>query len=67
MKNPEQTNFPIDKNALLEFTQRLVRCQSWNPPGDEAQVAKIVAEQMRVFGMEVVLSPVAPGRDKSLT
>jgi succinyl-diaminopimelate desuccinylase len=53
----------IHQQALNEFTQKLVRCRSWNPPGDEAVVAALVAEQMESFGLEVRLSPVASNRN----
>jgi succinyl-diaminopimelate desuccinylase len=53
----------INQQALNEFTQKLVRCCSWNPPGDEAAVAALVAEQMQAFGLEVRLSSVAANRN----
>ena len=63
MNLPEQSRLPIDKEALIQFTQKLVRCRSWNPPGDEAEVTALVAGQMEAFGMEVRLSQAAPKRN----
>jgi succinyl-diaminopimelate desuccinylase len=63
MNLPEEARLPIDKEAVIRFTQKLVRCRSWNPPGDEAEVAALVAEQMEAFGMEVRLSQAAPKRN----
>jgi succinyl-diaminopimelate desuccinylase len=55
-------SFSIDDHALVSFTQDLVRCRSWNPPGDEAEVAQLMVEQLRSFGLAVETEEVAPGR-----
>jgi succinyl-diaminopimelate desuccinylase len=55
-------SFPIDDDALVAFTQALVRCQSWNPPGDEAEVARLVVERLRDFGLAVETEQVDAGR-----
>lgn len=55
----------IDQQALVEFTQALVRVASVNDPEHgrtEAAAAELVAEQMRSFGWEPLLDEVAPGR-----
>jgi succinyl-diaminopimelate desuccinylase len=54
--------FSIDEQALVAFTRALIRCQSWNPPGDEADAAKLVADQLRDFGLEAEAAFVEPGR-----
>jgi succinyl-diaminopimelate desuccinylase len=56
---------PIDRDALIEFTRRLVRERSVNRPEDgcsEQSAAELVAEQMRGFGWEPVVDEAAPGR-----
>jgi succinyl-diaminopimelate desuccinylase len=55
-------SFSIDHDALVAFTRDLVRCQSWNPPGDEAEVAQLMAEQLREFGLAVEIDQVDAGR-----
>jgi len=60
MTNP--LSFSIDDEALVAFTRDLVRSRSWNPPGDEAEVAQLVVERLEDFGLEVETDPVAPGR-----
>jgi succinyl-diaminopimelate desuccinylase len=55
----------IDQQALVEFTQALVRIPSVNAPESgrtEAAAAELVAEQMRSFGWEPQIDEVAPGR-----
>ncbi len=58
----EQAGFPIDDQQLVAFTQALIRCQSWNPPGDETGVAALVAQQLEGFGLEVEIDPLGPSR-----
>jgi succinyl-diaminopimelate desuccinylase len=55
-------SFTINEEALIQFAQELVRCQSWNPPGDEAGAAAIVAKQLRAFGIDAQIHPVTPTR-----
>lgn len=55
-------SFAIDVEELAAFTAELVRCKSWNPPGDEGTVADLLAERLLAFGLEVEAQPVAPGR-----
>ncbi|MBM4431278.1 MAG: M20 family metallopeptidase, partial [Chloroflexi bacterium] len=55
-------SFTIDRDTLIQFTQELVRCQSWNPPGDEAAAAAIVARQLRAFGIDTQVHEVTPTR-----
>jgi succinyl-diaminopimelate desuccinylase len=56
------SSFSIDEQALVAFTRALIRCQSWNPPGEEADAAKLVAERLRSFGLEAEAAFVEPGR-----
>ncbi len=55
----------IDVDALVAFTQALVRVPSVYDPArglDERPAAELVAEQMRAFGWAPELDEVAPGR-----
>lgn len=56
---------PIDREGLIDFTQRLVRVRSVNWPArglNEGPAAALVAEQMRSFGWSVTVEEAAPGR-----
>src|SRR5258708_34593475 len=56
---------PIDREALVAFTQELVRIPSVHDPArgrNEEAAALLVAERMRSFGWEPELVDVAPGR-----
>ncbi len=58
-------SWEIDQQALVEFTQALVRVASVNDPDNgrtEASAAELVAAQMRRFGWEPRIEEVAPGR-----
>jgi succinyl-diaminopimelate desuccinylase len=53
----------IEADALIEFTQRLVRVPSVNAPGrGEEPAARLVADLMRSWGWQPELEFVAPGR-----
>jgi succinyl-diaminopimelate desuccinylase len=59
------SGWEIDQQALVEFTQALVRIPSVNAPESgrtEAAAAELVADQMRRFGWEPEIDEVAPGR-----
>ncbi len=43
----------INKNRLIRLTQRLLRFDSVNPPGNELQVARFIAKDLRSLGLEV--------------
>ena len=62
MTKTQQPPFAIDAEGLIRFTQDLVRCQSWNPPGDEAAAAALVAEQLHSFGIDARVQPITPTR-----
>lgn len=55
----------VDADAVVAFTQQLVRIESVNRPEDgltELVAAEAVAEQMRAFGWSPHFDEVAPGR-----
>jgi succinyl-diaminopimelate desuccinylase len=57
--------FPIDEEKLIELTRALVRVRSVHEPArghTEAEVAALVADTMRDFGWEPMITEVAPGR-----
>lgn len=49
-------------STLLDDVAALIRMRSANPPGDEAEAARYVAERMRGMGADVELQEVQPGR-----
>jgi len=53
---------PIDEEGLIHFTREVVRCRSWNPPGDEAAVAALVADRLRSFGIDTQVAPITSTR-----
>ncbi len=56
---------PIDREALVTFTQELVRIPSVHDPAggrNEEPAARLVADRMRAFGWEPQVVEVAPGR-----
>lgn len=57
--------FPVDEQAVVEFTRDLVRIRSVHEPQHgrgEAEVAALVADRMRSFGWSPEVIEVAPGR-----
>jgi succinyl-diaminopimelate desuccinylase len=63
-------NSGIDADALVAFTQALVRIPSVYDPDrglDEEPAAELVAAQMRTFGWEPRFEVVAPGRPNVIT
>jgi succinyl-diaminopimelate desuccinylase len=55
----------VDRDAVVAFTQALVRIESVNDPEggrSEAPAAALVERQMRAFGWEPAVEEVAPGR-----
>ena len=59
------TTGEVDADALVAFTQQLVRIPSVHDPArglDEQPAADLVAAQMRSFGWEPQIDEVAPGR-----
>lgn len=59
----------LDRQALIAFTQRLVRVPSVNQPElgrSEAAAVAVVAEQATEFGWTVDVEEVAPGRPNAI-
>nr|WP_306270271.1 M20 family metallopeptidase [Ornithinimicrobium sp. HY1793] len=55
----------IDEDAVVSFTQELVRIRSVNDPGAgtaEAPAARLVEERMRELGWDPQVTEIAPGR-----
>ena len=55
----------VDEDAVVAFTQELVRIRSVNDPGAgtaELPAAMLVEERMRAFGWDPQVTEVAPGR-----
>ncbi|MDR0783519.1 MAG: ArgE/DapE family deacylase, partial [Propionibacteriaceae bacterium] len=52
----------IDNAALRTFLHDLIRANSENPPGREAEAAHLVANRLAAAGLEVELQEVEPGR-----
>ncbi len=52
----------VDRGRLIDLARRLVALPSINPPGDEAAVARLMAETLDGIGFDVQIRDVAPGR-----
>lgn len=52
----------IDSDRLVERLQKMVATPSENPPGNEAEVADLVASYCKELGLETNLHEGAPGR-----
>jgi acetylornithine deacetylase len=53
----------IDEELLVRVTCQLVQATGQNPPGEEAATVAVLAVAGRELGLDVVKSPVEPGRD----
>jgi len=53
----------IDEDLLVRVTAELLQATGQNPPGGEAATVAVLAAAGRELGLEVVTSPVEPGRD----
>ncbi|WP_202866199.1 M20 family metallopeptidase [Kribbella turkmenica] len=53
----------IDEELLVRVTRELVQATGQNPPGEEAATVAALAAAARDLGLDVVTSPVEPGRD----
>jgi succinyl-diaminopimelate desuccinylase len=53
---------PDEERDAVDLTRELVRLRSINPPGDEAAVARAIAQRAERWGLEARLVPVAEGR-----
>jgi succinyl-diaminopimelate desuccinylase len=47
--------------SVVELTRELVRLNSVNPPGNELQVAELIAGYAERNGLEATLRPFVPG------
>jgi succinyl-diaminopimelate desuccinylase len=55
-----------EEQQTVELLRELVRTNSYNPPGREDAVARIVAEHARAWGLRAELAPLAEGRSNLL-
>ncbi|MGW6277550.1 M20 family metallopeptidase [Kribbella sp. NPDC055071] len=53
----------VDEDLLVRVTTDLVRARGQNPPGEEAATVAVLAAAGRELGLDVVTTPVEPGRD----
>ncbi len=53
----------IDEELLVRVACELVQATGQNPPGEEAATVAVLAAAGRELGLDVVTSPVEPGRD----
>ena len=53
----------IDEELLVRVTCELLQATGQNPPGEEAATVAVLAAAGRELGLDVVTSPVEPGRD----
>jgi acetylornithine deacetylase/succinyl-diaminopimelate desuccinylase family protein len=53
----------IDEDLLVRVTCQLLQATGQNPPGEEAATVAVLAAAARELGLDVVTSPVEPGRD----
>lgn len=52
----------IDRDEVVEITRRAVRVPTVNPPGDEEDLARLLAGLLRDLGARVEIVPHTPGR-----
>jgi succinyl-diaminopimelate desuccinylase len=55
------TPSPSDHDTI-DFLRRLIRTESYNPPGQEQPVAELVVEQARAWGLQAELIPLVERR-----
>lgn len=53
----------IDQDLLVRVTAELLRAPGQNPPGEEAATVAVLAAAARELGLDMVTTPVEPGRD----
>ncbi len=53
----------IDEDLLVRVTAELLRAPGQNPPGEEAATVAVLTAAARELGLDVVTTPVEPGRD----
>ncbi|MEW5935826.1 MAG: hypothetical protein AB1816_19770, partial [Bacillota bacterium] len=52
----------VSEQELVGFLQGLIRIKTVNPPGNEEEAARYVAERLAREGMDVEVRVVSPGR-----
>ena len=45
----------IKKNRLVSLTQKLIRIDSSNPPGDESAIARLVKNYLKALGVKTII------------
>jgi len=66
MKDMERIWKEIDEKATVEFLQKLVQVKSANPPGEEIEAAKLVADWMKRMGLVAQVIPIEGRRANAL-
>lgn len=56
----------IDREGIVQFTQRLIQFQTINPPADYSQIAPYLQETLSLLGMETHILEGSPGKKTSL-
>ena len=54
----------INDKRLIKLLQKVVSCNSENPPGNELALAKLIENDMRSLKVDVKLYAYAKGRDR---
>jgi succinyl-diaminopimelate desuccinylase len=52
----------IDREGLVQFTQRLIQFQTINPPADYSQIAPYLQETLSLLGIETHILEGSPGK-----
>jgi succinyl-diaminopimelate desuccinylase len=52
----------VDERSMIDFLRELVRSNSENPPGNEKESARLIADKLKECGCEVELQVVEDGR-----
>ncbi|HEY8558330.1 MAG TPA: hypothetical protein VIM97_13490, partial [Actinomycetes bacterium] len=58
----EQVDWAQEGKAVVELLRALVRFDTTNPPGNEAECIGFLADTLRGAGVEPEVLPAAPGR-----
>ena len=66
MKDIEGIWREIDEKGAVQFLQKLLQTRSANPPGEEIEAAKLVADWMRRWGLEAEVIPIQGRRANAL-
>jgi len=66
MKHIEEIWKEIDIEGTIHFLQELLQVKSANPPGEEIEAAKLVADWMKRWGLEAEVIPIQGRRANAL-